>query len=98
MLRFIINVRLQLLLLLIGLKISRQFFNQWVAKPKVIAPRKRDFSRALSKLPVIAGNFDWFISLFAAVAIGQNRELKQGRRQRQRQRQKTLIWLANEEK
>ena len=94
----IFNVRLQLLLLVIGLKISRQFFNQWEAKPKAIAPRRRNFSRALSNLPVIAGNSDWFISLFAPVAIGQNRGLKQGRRQRQRQRQKTMIWLANEEK
>ena len=28
-----------------------------------------DFSRALSKLQVIAGNFEWFIVLFARVVI-----------------------------
>ena len=30
-------------------KISRQFFNQWGAQQKPIAPCTRDFSRALSK-------------------------------------------------
>ena len=32
----------------------RQFFNQWEAKPKPIAPRKRDFSRASGELQIIA--------------------------------------------
>ena len=41
---------LRLLRLVIGLKGSRQFFNQWEAKPKPIAPCTRDFSRASSKL------------------------------------------------
>ena len=41
---------------MIGLKISHQFFNNWEAKPKPIAPCARDFSRALSKLQVIARN------------------------------------------
>ena len=35
---------LRLLRLVIGLKDSRQFFNQWDAKPKPIAPCTRDFS------------------------------------------------------
>ena len=47
---------LLLLHLMIGLKISRQFFNKWEAKPKPIAPCARDFSRSLSKLQVIARN------------------------------------------
>lgn len=41
---------LRFLRLVIGLKIPRQFFNQWEAKPKPIAPRTLEFSRALSKL------------------------------------------------
>ena len=39
---------LRLLRLVIGLKESRQFFNQWEAKPKPIAPSTRDFSHASS--------------------------------------------------
>ena len=42
------------------LKISRQFYNQCEAKQKPIAPCTRDFSRALSKLQIIARNSDWF--------------------------------------
>ena len=37
---------LRLLRLMIGLKDSRQFFSQWEAKLKPIAPCMRDFSRA----------------------------------------------------
>ena len=55
---------LRLLRLVIGLKDSRQFFNQWEAKPKSIAPCTHDFSRASSELQVIARNCDWFIALF----------------------------------
>ena len=62
---------LRLLRLVIGLKDSRQFFNQWEAKPKPIAPCTRDFSRASSELQVIARNCDWFIALFAPVVIGR---------------------------
>ena len=40
------------------------------SKPKPIAPRTRDFSRALSKLQAIARNCDWFIALPAPVVIG----------------------------
>ena len=40
--------------LVIGLRISSQFFNQWEAKPKPIAPQARDFFYALSKLQVTA--------------------------------------------
>ena len=32
------------------------------------------FSRALSRLHVIAGHSDWFIALFAAVVIGQSND------------------------
>ena len=56
----------------IGLKASRQFFNQWEAKPKPIAPCTRDFSRAFSELQVIARNSDWFIALSAPVVIGRS--------------------------
>ena len=37
-----------------------------------IAPRKRDFSRALSELQIIARNCDWLIVLFVSVVIGWN--------------------------
>ena len=61
---------LRLLRLVIGLKDSRQFFNQWEAKPKPIAPCTRDLSRASSELQVIARNCDWFIALPVPVVIG----------------------------
>ena len=61
---------LRLLRLVIGLKESRQFFNQWESKPKPIAPCTRDFSRASSELQVVARNCDWFIALSAPVVIG----------------------------
>ena len=61
---------LRLLWLVIGIKESRQFFNQWESKPKPIAPRTRDFSRASSKLQVIPRNCDWFIALPAHIVIG----------------------------
>ena len=63
---------LRLLRLVIGLKDSRHFFNQWEAKPKPIAPCTRDFSRAWSELHVIARNCDWFIALFPPVVIGRS--------------------------
>ena len=63
---------LRLLRLVIGLKDSRQFFNQWEAKPKQTAPCTRDFSRATSELQVIGRNCDWFITLFAPVVIGRS--------------------------
>ena len=63
---------LRSLRLVIGLKDSRQFFNQWESKPKPIAPCTRDFSRASSELQVIARNCDWFIALFAPVVIGRS--------------------------
>ena len=56
----------------LGLKDSRQFFNQWEAKPKPTAPCTRDFSRASSKLQVIARNCDWFIALFVPIVIGRS--------------------------
>ena len=63
---------LRLLRLVIGLKDSRQFFNQWEAKPKPIAPCTRDLSRASSELHVIARNCDWFIALPAPAVIGRS--------------------------
>ena len=51
------RLRLRLLRLVVGLKIWRQFFNQWEAEPKPIASSTREFSRAWSKLQVIAGNY-----------------------------------------
>ena len=66
------KVLMWLLRLVIGLKESRQFFNQWEAKPKPIAPRTRNFSRASRELQVIARNFDWFIALFVPVVIGRS--------------------------
>ena len=63
-------MRLRLLRLVIGLKISRQFFYQGEAKPN--APNRNNFSRALSKLQVIMRNSDWLIVLFAHAVIGQS--------------------------
>ena len=63
---------LRLLRLVIGLQDSRQFFNQWDAKPKQIAPCRRDFSHASSGLHGIARNCDWFIPLPAPVVIGRS--------------------------
>ena len=63
---------LRLLRLVIGLKDSRQIFNQWESKQKPIAPCTRDFSRASSELHVFARNCDWFIALFASVVIGRS--------------------------
>ena len=63
---------LRLLRLVIGLKDSRQFFNQWEAKPKPIEPCTRDFSRASSELQVIARNCDWLMELFVPVVIGRS--------------------------
>ena len=64
--------RLRLLRLVIGLKDSRQFFNQWEAKPKPIIPCTRDFSRALNELQVISRSCDWFIAVSAPVVIGRS--------------------------
>ena len=59
-----------MLRLVIGLKDSRQFFNQSEAKP--LAPCTCDFSRASSEFQVIARNSDWFMALFVPVVIGQS--------------------------
>jgi len=63
---------LRLLRLVIGLKDSRLFFNQWDTKPKSISPCTRDFSRASGELQVIARNCDWFMELFVPVIIGRS--------------------------
>ena len=64
--------RLRVLSLMIGLKISRQFFNQWEAKPKPIAPCRRHICLALRKFQLIRKNSHWFIALFAPVVIGRS--------------------------
>ena len=58
--------------LLIGLKYSRQFINQWESKTKPIALSTRDFSRASSELQLIARNCHCFIPLPAPVVIGRS--------------------------
>ena len=63
---------LLLLRSVIGLKDSRHFFSQWESKPKPMAPRTRDFSRASSELQLLARNCDWFIALPAPVVIGRS--------------------------
>ena len=65
--------RLRLFRLVIGWKFSRQFFNQWEAKP--IASCTRDFSRALSKLQVIDRSSDWFIATIACVVVDPSNSL-----------------------
>ena len=57
--------RLRLLRPVIGLKIWRQFFNQWEEKQKPI-------SRTLSRLHVIALNSDWHIALSTPLVIGSS--------------------------
>ena len=45
-------------------------FNQWEEKP--IAPLTRDYSRALTKLLLIARGSDWFIALPTPVVIDKS--------------------------
>lgn len=65
-------MRLQMIRLVIGLKISCQIFNQWGAKLKPIAPCAREFSSASRKLRVIALNCNWFVALFAPAVIDRS--------------------------
>jgi len=58
--------------LVIGLKDSRQYFNQWEAKPKSISPCTRHFSRDSGELQVIGRNYDWFIELSVPGVIGRS--------------------------
>ena len=46
--------------------------NQWEAHPKPIAPCTRDFSRAFSKLKVIARDSHSVVALYARVVIGRS--------------------------
>ena len=46
-------------------------FQPMRSKTKPIAPCTNEFSRALSKLQVTAGNSDWFTALFASVVTGR---------------------------
>ena len=66
------NHTLRFVSLVIGLKISRQYFNQREEKPNPIAAYKHDIYHPLSKLQVIGRNSDWCISLFALVLIGRS--------------------------
>ena len=61
---------LRFLGLVIGVKDSRQSFNQWEARPKPIEPCTFHSSCDLSELQIIARNCDWFIVLFGPVMIG----------------------------
>ena len=70
--------------LLIGPRISRQFYNLWEAKLKLIAPCTPYFSRALSNLLFIARNSDWFITVFAPSVIGRSNHFGIG--------SSTVIW------
>ena len=54
---------LRLLRLVIGLKESRQFFNQWEAKPKPITPCACDFS------PSLRASYRWLLG----IVIGSSR-------------------------
>lgn len=65
-------IRLRLLRLVIGFIIMRRFFNQWEAKRKPHVVWAIFPALALRKLQMIAGNLDWFIALFASVAIGRS--------------------------
>ena len=47
-------------------------FQSMRSKTKTIAPCRRDFSRALSELQVIARKGDWFIARSAPVLIGRS--------------------------
>ena len=60
---------LRLLRLVVGLKDSRQFFNQWESKPKPIAPCTRDFSRASSELQVRSLLLLWLVKVIALVLV-----------------------------
>ena len=62
-------MRLRLLLPLISSSLA-PVFKPMRGKP--IVPCTRDFSRAFTKLQVIARNSDWFIALFAPSVIGRN--------------------------
>ena len=57
---------------MISLRVSGQFFSHLEAKPKLIAPCTRDFSRALNRLDLIARLSDWFTTLFTPVVIGRS--------------------------
>ena len=60
------------------LKNVHPVFQPMRSKVKPIAFCTRNFSRALSKLHVIARNSDWFITLFAPVVIGRSNYLAIG--------------------
>ena len=59
---------------MIGLEISRQFFNQSEAKPKPIACCTRDLSGTLSKVQVTAWIFHCLIALLDPVVICQSND------------------------
>mgnify|MGYP000108525360 CR=1 FL=1 len=70
--------RLIFLRQMIGLKKSCTSFQPIRTRPRPITPCTRDFSRALSKLRVIAKDCDRFIALFAPVVIGWSNYIRKG--------------------
>ena len=54
----------------IGLKISRQFFNQWKAKANTNCTLFARFFPRLEQVRVIAKTSDWFIAQSSLVVIG----------------------------
>ena len=58
--------------IVIGLKILHQLFSQWELTQNPTAACTRNFSRALNKLQIIAGNSDWLFALLTPVVIGQS--------------------------
>ena len=64
---------LRLLRLVIGFKESRQFFNQWEAKPKT---NRTMYAWFFPRFARVKGdcyrNCDWFIALFVPVVIGRS--------------------------
>ena len=73
--------------LVIGLKVSRQFFNQREAKPKPIGPWAGDFN--FPRFEKVTDNFQefhWFIALFAPVLIDQSNYFGTGF--------PTVVWIA----
>ena len=67
--KWLLKIITQLWPLVIGLTISGQFFNPWVAEPKPIPPCTCSFLCALNKLQIVACNFDWFIMFVCSCVL-----------------------------
>ena len=69
---FKIIARLRLLRLMTGLRISRQFFNQWQAKSNQLHHVRAIFpALSVSYRKLLGTCSDWFIALFVSVAISR---------------------------